>query len=377
MEQAGRERLKAACAGRVLFDEPLARHTSMGVGGPADVMLFPADLDDLARCLRCLNEAGLPMTPVGNGTNLICRDGGVRGAIVVLKDLRDLRIDRETGERPPVSGTRPGPPGLEIQPRRESGDPEGAPDYGRPGDGVATQGADGAARESRRETGEPAAGAGAGADIPGRRAVSVTAGAGVALQALVALALKEALAGAEFLAGIPGSVGGAVRMNAGAYGRELSDILTAVAWLSRTGELRQTPREALTFSYRCTDLPAEAVIAAARFALHPGEAGAIRRAVDETLALRRAKHPLAQRNAGSIFKNPRPTPAGRLIEAAGLKGTRVGQAMVSEMHANFIVNLGGATAADVIALMDLIRTRVRAHAGVDLEPEVRIIGENK
>ncbi len=353
MEQAGRERLKAACAGRVLFDEPLARHTSMGVGGPADVMVFPADLDDLVRCLRCLNEAGLPVTPVGNGTNLICRDGGVRGAIVVLRDLQDLRLDRETGERPPVSGTCSGPPGMEILPRRESGDPEGVPDDGRRGDGEDMQGADGAAR----------------------RAVEVTAGAGVALQALVALALKEALAGAEFLAGIPGSVGGAVRMNAGAYGRELSDILTAVVWLSRTGELRQTPREALTFSYRRTDLPAEAVIAAARFALHPGEAGAIRRAVDETLALRRAKHPLAQRNAGSIFKNPRPTPAGRLIEAAGLKGTRVGQAMVSEMHANFIVNLGGATAADVIALMDLIRTRVRAHAGVDLEPEVRIIGE--
>ena len=364
MEQASRERLKAACAGRVLFDEPLARHTSMGVGGSADVMVFPADLDDLARCLRCLHEAGLPATPVGNGTNLICRDGGVRGAIVVLKDLQDLRVDRETGERPPVSGTRPYPPGVEILPRRESGDPGDALDSGRRGDGAATQGADGAARKSRRETREPAAGA-----------VSVTAGAGVALQALVALALKEALAGAEFLAGIPGSVGGAVRMNAGAYGRELSDILTAVVWLSRTGELRETPREALTFSYRSTDLPAEAVIAAARFALHPGEAGAIRRAVDETLALRRAKHPLAQRNAGSIFKNPRPTPAGRLIEAAGLKGTRVGQAMVSEMHANFIVNLGGATAADVIALMDLIRTRVRAHAGVDLEPEVRIIGE--
>jgi UDP-N-acetylmuramate dehydrogenase len=353
MEQAGRERLKAACAGRVLFDEPLARHTSMGVGGPADVIVFPADLDDLVRCLRFLNEAGLPVTPVGNGTNLICRDGGVRGAIVVLKDLQDLRIDRETGEHPPVSGTCPGPPGIKILPRRESGDPEGATDSGRRGDGEAMQGADGAAR----------------------RSVEVTAGAGVALQALVALALKEALAGAEFLAGIPGSVGGAVRMNAGAYGRELSDILTAVVWLTRTGELRETPREALTFSYRRTDLPAEAVIAAARFALHPGEAGAIRRAVDETLALRRAKHPLAQRNAGSIFKNPRPTPAGRLIEAAGLKGTRVGQAMVSEMHANFIVNLGGATAADVIALMDLIRTRVRAHAGVDLEPEVRIIGE--
>ncbi|HOD29212.1 MAG TPA: UDP-N-acetylmuramate dehydrogenase [Syntrophales bacterium] len=372
MEQAGRERLKAACAGRVLFDEPLARHTSMGVGGPADVMVFPADLDDLVRCLRCLNEAGLPVTPVGNGTNLICRDGGVRGAIVVLKDLQDLRLDRETGERPPASGTHPGPPGVEILPGRESGDPGDAPDSGRRGNGVGTQGADGTARESRRETREPAA---ERMSPPRPDAVEVTAGAGVALQALVALALKEALAGAEFLAGIPGSVGGAVRMNAGAYGRELSDILTAVVWLSRTGELRQTPREALTFSYRRTDLPAEAMIAAARFALHPGEAGAIRRAVDETLALRRAKHPLAQRNAGSIFKNPRPTPAGRLIEAAGLKGTRVGQAMVSEMHANFIVNLGGATAADVIALMDLIRARVRAHAGVDLEPEVRIIGE--
>jgi len=191
MEQAGRERLKAACAGRVLFDEPLARHTSMGVGGPADVMVFPADLDDLVRCLRCLNEAGLPVTPVGNGTNLICRDGGVRGAIVVLKDLQDLRLDRETGERPPASGTHPGPPGVEILPGRESGDPGDAPDSGRRGNGVGTQGADGTARESRRETREPAA---ERMSPPRPDAVEVTAGAGVALQALVALALKEALA---------------------------------------------------------------------------------------------------------------------------------------------------------------------------------------
>ncbi len=385
MEQAIRERLEAACAGRVLYDEPLARHTSMGVGGPADAMIFPSDLDDLARCLRCLHEAGVPALPVGNGTNLICRDGGVRGAIVCLRDLKDLRIDRGAGERSPVSGTHPDTAVASVPRTRESGDPEGASGVVRRGEDAGAQGpagSGGPAREGRHEEREPAGGAGGDVpgrhanDVPGRRAVAVTAGAGVALQELVALGIRESLTGAEFLAGIPGSVGGAVRMNAGAYGRELADILDAVLWLSPAGELRETPREALNCSYRCTELPPGAVVAAARFALHAGEAEAVRRAVVETLTQRRMKHPLALRNAGSIFKNPRPTPAGRLIEAAGLKGLQVGQAKVSEMHANFIVNLGGATAADILALIDLVRTRVRAHTGIDLDPEVHIIGTN-
>jgi len=131
MEKAIRERLEAACPGRVLYDEPLARHTSMGVGGPADAMIFPADLDELARCLRCLHEAGVPALPVGNGTNLICRDGGVRGAIVCLKDLKGLRIDRAAGERPPASGTHPAPAGASIPKTGASGGREGVPVAGR------------------------------------------------------------------------------------------------------------------------------------------------------------------------------------------------------------------------------------------------------
>lgn len=332
-KKAIREGLEAACAGRILYDEPLARHTSMGVGGPADAMIFPADLEDLRRSVRYLREAGLPFAPIGNGTNLICRDGGYRGVIVALKDLRDLRLDRA--------------------------------------DTAAGQSAAGA------QTANGAAAMDMGPDAPQAGAAFVTAGAGIALQELVALGLKESLAGIEFLAGIPGSVGGAVWMNAGAWGSEMANILTSVTWLTEEGEIREAPREAMNFSYRTLKMPAGAVICAARFSLQSGEKEKIRQAVDDILAKRQAKHPLSRRNAGSIFKNPRPIAAGRLIEAAGLKGTTVGQAKVSKLHANFIVNCGGATAGDVLALMDLVRERVLATAGIALEPEVKVIGDEK
>ncbi len=179
----------------------------------------------------------------------------------------------------------------------------------------------------------------------------------------------------EFCAGIPGSVGGAVRMNAGAYGGEIKDIVESVSLLDASGVIRAAAREELRFAYRNLDLPAETIIIGAAFRLRRGNGEKIAGRVREIIGMRREKHPLEFRNAGSVFKNPRDCPAGRLIEEAGLKGIRIGDAQVSEKHGNFIVNRGQATAEEILRLIALIQRRVFERTGNTLETEVKIIGE--
>jgi len=205
--------------------------------------------------------------------------------------------------------------------------------------------------------------------------VYLEAGAGVLLSELVALTVRKAFTGMEFCAGIPGSVGGAIRMNAGAYGGEIKDVCVSLRLLDPLEGLRTVTRDSLIFTYRNLDLPAETIIIGAVFGLKRGERAKIAGEVREIISLRREKHPLEFRNAGSIFKNPREIPAGRLIETAGLKGMRIGDAQVSEKHGNFIINRGQATAGEVLDLIALIRKRVFETTGYVLETEVRIIGE--
>ncbi|HPC73188.1 MAG TPA: UDP-N-acetylmuramate dehydrogenase [Syntrophales bacterium] len=299
-----RERLKKIQCIKVLFDEPLSRHTSMGVGGKADALVFPEQAEALRKIISCLKEFGIPYLPVGNGTNLIVRDGGFRGAVIVLTNLKILKVLSRHG-----------------------------------------------------------------------REVDICAESGVPLADVVALALSENCEGMEFCAGIPGSVGGAVRMNAGAYGREMKDIITSVSLMNGSGTVHSIPREQLRFEYRNLELPGETFIVSALFRLHRGDRGKIEEKVSEILKTRRSKHPMQFRNAGSIFKNPPGLPAGRLIDEAGLKGLRIGDAEVSPMHGNFIVNRGQATARDILALIDEVRKRVLEAKGIALETEVRVIGE--
>jgi UDP-N-acetylmuramate dehydrogenase len=207
------------------------------------------------------------------------------------------------------------------------------------------------------------------------RGVRLEAQAGLPLAELVSLSVREALTGMEFCAGIPGSVGGAVRMNAGAYGGEIKDICLAARLIDPAVGIRDLTRAELDFSYRDLDLPAESIIIGAAFHLRRGEGEKIAGRVREIIAIRREKHPLEFRNAGSIFKNPKAVPAGQLIEAAGLKGTAIGDAQVSEKHGNFIINRGRATAEELLGLIDLVQKRVEAATGHTLETEVRIIGE--
>jgi UDP-N-acetylmuramate dehydrogenase len=204
--------------------------------------------------------------------------------------------------------------------------------------------------------------------------VCLEAGAGVLLSELVALTVRKAFTGMEFCAGIPGSVGGAMRMNAGAYGGEIKDVCVSIRLLDPVEGLRTVTRDSLIFSYRNLDLPAESIIIGAAFGIKRGERAKIAGRVREIISLRMEKHPLEFRNAGSIFKNPRAVPAGRLIEMAGLRGMRIGDAQVSEKHGNFIINRGGATVEEILDLIDLVQKRVFETTGYALETEVKIIG---
>jgi UDP-N-acetylmuramate dehydrogenase len=303
-EPEWRRKLRELATGKVLFDECMDRHTSIGVGGRADAVAFPESAAELGRLVALLRAEGIPVFFVGNGTNLIVRDDGFRGVIVVTKGLRSVR----------------------LEPRGE-----------------------------------------------GRAAIRAEAGASLA--EVVALSAREGLTGMEFCAGIPGSVGGGIRMNAGAYGSEMKDVLESVDLLNGEGNIKSCGRAALQFEYRNLALPEGACVLGGVFDLARGDREAVEGRIRDILRTRSGKHPLQYRSAGSVFKNPKGLPAGRIIDEAGLKGLTLGGARVSEMHGNFIVNLGSATAKDILGLIELVREKVREKRGIDLEPEVKIIGE--
>lgn len=302
-DEAFRKQFRETAAGKVLFDEPMSLHTSMRAGGRADVLVFPNGGEELEGIVQFLVRAGVPFCPVGNGTNLIVRDGGYRGVVICLQELRDASLS--------------------------------------------------AVGEAR----------------------SLTALAGTSLRDLVSLSVREGLTGLEFCAGIPGSIGGALRMNAGAFGREMKDIVTSLQLINGSGRMKKIERKDLSFSYRNLELPPGALIVSGELALEKASREAVSGRVREIMELRGSKHPLNFPNSGSIFKNPPGDPAGRLIERCGLKGLRVGDAAVSELHGNFIINLAQATARDITELIEKIRKEVLAQTGVALETEVKIIGE--
>ncbi|RMD80253.1 MAG: UDP-N-acetylmuramate dehydrogenase, partial [Gammaproteobacteria bacterium] len=288
--------------GRWLEGEPLARHTTWRVGGPARRLYLPADLEDLCACLRSLPEEE-PLLWLGLGSNLLVRDGGFPGT--VLATAGALR-------------------------------------------GLARQGV-------------------------GRVRVE----AGVPCPKLARWCAREGLAGAEFFAGIPGTVGGALAMNAGAFGGETWALVEAVETVDRRGRLRRRPPEDFQVGYREVRGPAGEWFAAAWLRLRPagpGEREALEGRMRALLARRAATQPMGEPSCGSVFRNPPGDHAARLIEAAGLKGRRRGGARVSERHANFIVNTGSATAADIEALIREVQETVARVHGVRLLPEVRIVG---
>ena len=293
--EAALERLR----GSVAAEGSLADFIWFRTGGPAQWLVRPADVDDLAGLLAAL-PAAVPVMAVGVGSNLIVRDGGVPGVVVRL----------------PKSFAR-----------------------------VTVEG-DGRIR--------------AGAAAMGISVASAARDAGVA--------------GLEFLRGIPGTVGGAVRMNAGAYGRDVSDILVEATVIGRDGRVETLPAAALDFSYRHSNIADGAIVVEALFRGTPGDPAAIGAEMDRIAAEREASQPLRSRTGGSTFKNPPGEKAWALVDAAGCRGLRHGGAQVSEKHCNFLLNLGDATAADIEALGEEVRARVKAHSGVELQWEIQRVG---
>jgi len=288
--------------GKLLLNEPLARYTSWRVGGCADQFYIPAGLDDLRTFLQGL-DAGEPIYFIGLGSNLLVRDGGVRGTVVLMHNvLTTMNMD----------------------------------------DGL------------------------------------VYAESGVTCAKLAKFCAKEAKQGAEFFAGIPGTLGGALAMNAGCYGSETWNVVKRVTTINRRGELNSRDAAEFVPAYRHIAMPvADEWFVAAWLDLPAGDAHEATQKIKALLAKRLASQPLNLPSAGSTFRNPEGDYAARLIEASGLKGYAIGGAQVSEKHANFIVNVGGATALDIELLIQHMRETVLEKQGVALQQEVKVLGELK
>ena len=281
------------------MDEPMSKHTSFRIGGPAEVMLFPKCAEELAFALKQSKKLDTSLAILGAGTNILAPDDGVPGIVICLKDGMDgmTRLDE----------------------------------------------------------------------------THIRVMSGVTMSRAAVFAANNGLAGMEFAHGIPGTVGGGVYMNAGAYGGEIGQICESVLVMDREGNTRRCSREEMGFSYRHSALEDSGeIVLSADFVLTPDAPEAIKRRMKELLAKRSASQPLDLPSAGSAFKRPVGGYAAALIDQAGLKGFRVGNAGISAKHAGFAVNLGGATAGEVKALLQEVSDKVYENSGIRLEPEIRI-----
>ena len=281
------------------MDEPMAKHTSFRIGGPAEVMLFPKCAEELAFALKQSKKLDTSLAILGAGTNILAPDDGIPGIVICLKDGMDgmTRLDE----------------------------------------------------------------------------THIRVMSGVTMSRAAVFAANNGLAGMEFAHGIPGTVGGGVYMNAGAYGGEIGQICESVLVMDREGNTRRCSREEMGFSYRHSALEDSGeIVLSADFVLTPDAPEAIKRRMKELLAKRSASQPLDLPSAGSAFKRPVGGYAAALIDQAGLKGFRVGNAGISAKHAGFAVNLGGATAGEVKALLQEVSDKVYENSGIRLEPEIRI-----
>lgn len=286
---------------KISYKAKLSEYTYFKIGGEADVLVEPKDIKELVEVVKFLRKNNYIYYILGNGTNILASDKGVRGCIIHIgKNLSSIKV---------------------IENRIE-------------------------------------------------------AEAGALLSDIADVALKHKLQGFEPLSGIPGSIGGAVAMNAGAYGKEIQDVVTSVNAINNEGRVVKLSRDALDFSYRKSAVSEQGfIVTSVVINLQEGDKNEIKEKIDKYNELRKAKQPLEYPSAGSIFKRPEGAYASLLIQDSNLKGERVGGAMVSEKHAGFIVNTGGATAADVYKLMKKVQTDVKTYFNVMLEPEVKLWGK--
>ncbi len=285
--------------GALRLNESMARHTTLGVGGPARWYFRPAGQQAIAEALQML-PANVPLLPLGRGSNMLIADSGFDGMVIDLGELSHIHEENQC----------------------------------------------------------------------------IQAGAGVRMSKLANDCARLGLSGLEFMATVPGDVGGGIAMNAGAFGQQVSDTLKFIDIAHRDGHCEQIPAEDLAMAYRQTNLPAGCLVLAACFELQSDSPQAIRTRMTDMRNRRSSSQPLSKPTCGSVFKNPPQDHAARLIEQAGLKGCSIGHARISDVHANFIVNEGDATSTDVLNLIRRAQNEVQQKFGIRLEPEVRIIGES-
>jgi UDP-N-acetylmuramate dehydrogenase len=284
----------------VKYDEPLSNYTYTKVGGPADFLAFPASSDELVELLDLARAADTPITVLGNASNLIVRDGGIRGLVILLEKMNHVKVENQV----------------------------------------------------------------------------ITAEAGAKLIDTTYVALDHALTGFEFACGIPGSIGGAVFMNAGAYNGEISHVLLSCTVIDKKGNLRVLQADEMKFGYRHSVIREEdLIVVSAQFELQTGDATVIKAEMDRLTGLRESKQPLEFPSCGSVFKRPAGHFAGQLIQEAGMQGHRIGGVEVSKKHAGFMVNVDKGTATDYENLIAYVIEHVKENSGLTLEAEVRIIGE--
>lgn len=285
----------------VLLNENMKNHTSFKVGGPADIMIIPDNYEELQKTIKLCISEDVPYYIIGNGSNLLVKDGGIRGVVIKLTNLSWIRIDKDR----------------------------------------------------------------------------LITGSGALISEVSKKALEASLTGFEFACGIPGCVGGAVAMNAGAYISEVSNVIESAIVIDENGEFKTLTREELELGYRISAvLKYGYTVLEATFKLEYGEFDKIKSKIDDLQKRRAEKQPLEYPSAGSTFKRPEGYFAGKLIEDTGLKGASVGDAEVSKKHSGFIINKGNANARDILELISFVQSKVFDKYGVELHTEVRIIGED-
>lgn len=288
--------------GVALYDEPMKNHTSFKIGGPADVMIIPSNVDELRNAVKICRDNNINFYIMGNGTNLLVKDGGMRGAVIKVNEgLNNIRVEGN----------------------------------------------------------------------------NIYCEAGVLLTAVSRIAMSETLTGIEFANGIPGTIGGAVTMNAGAYGGEMKDVITKVKILDTNNNVIEYTNEEMNFRYRGSRVVDEnLIVLSIELGLKPGIYDEIEATMIDLTFKRTSKQPLELPSAGSTFKRPVGHFAGKLIEDSGLRGLRLGGAQVSEKHCGFVVNVGNATCRDVEQLISVVQKTIRDNYDVEIETEIKLIGED-
>jgi UDP-N-acetylmuramate dehydrogenase len=303
MDKRQRRELIEIMGQSVHLDRAMSEHTTFRIGGKADAVCFVQEIGEIQKLLSYISKENIPYLVVGGGSNLLVRDGGFKGVVIIMRE--HLASIEQHGINEQV----------------------------------------------------------------------LVAGGGLPLSNLVKHCSQKGLGGLEFLAGIPGTVGGAVIMNAGAFGKDMGTVVQSIEMLSPQGELISRDRSDLLFSYRASSFQEGTLVIRANLKCTRETPQVVSKRVAEYLGRRKATQPLEYPSAGSVFKNPPGDYAGRLIEETGLKGKKIGGAMISPKHANYIVNTGDARAEDVLALMAMAKEKVRDKTGVELEPEIRVVGD--